>query len=122
MGVSDAGVPGARPGRKRAGGAGGARVELLPRCTRVVVAAGLDEDGYPSDSHRFAVEEPVSDFVWLFRNIDGTVDELRSTLDDYHAYVRRHGRPETRWRPATQHKGDPSSGITRDDNEGKGNG
>ncbi len=42
----------------------------------------------------------MSDFLWLFRNRDGSVAELPTELDEYLTFKRIYGRPEgTRWRP-----------------------
>lgn len=52
------------------------------------------------EAKRFTDEEPTSDFVWLFENRDGSVDECPTTLADYLKYRSLYGVPATRWRDA----------------------
>lgn len=97
VGVSDAGSGRSRPRRKRGIGAGYTQGELLPQGARPRLAAGLDESGYPVSARSFSVEEPVSDFTWLFRNRDGSIAERPTSIDDYLTFRRMYGVPEGRW-------------------------
>lgn len=54
----------------------------------------------PTGAHRFTSQEPTADFVWLFRNTDGTFDEYPTEMTDYTRFKALYGVPEgTCWRP-----------------------